>query len=281
MVAAPHELAPLHELNHGFSWKPLSGPFRRISEAQARSYNERGYFVLRGALSAAQVAEVLAEIDPFEAQAEAYLRSQPGGRVSIARAGEITFTTHLVKRSPKLREFGRSALFRDLGHDILGPDVRMYWDQAVYKKPGTRDPFPWHQDNGYAYIEPQQYLTCWIALSDTDERSGCPWIASGQHLRGTLRHRWTDIGYVCFEETPPSAESAPARAGDIVVFSSLTPHATGPNEGSGVRKAYIVQLAPDGAAVLRPDASGALERIPANDPERQFPLLVRGEPAVD
>jgi hypothetical protein len=45
-----------------------------------------------------------------------------------------------------------------------------------------------------------------------------------------------------------------------------------------VRKAYIVQLAPDGAAVLRPDAAGGITRIPASDPGRQFPILVNGEP---
>ena len=38
------------------------------------------------------------------------------------------------------------------------------------------------------------------------------------------------------------------RAGDIVVFSSLTPHTTGPNLTGEVRKSYIVQFAPDGAA---------------------------------
>ena len=77
----------------------------------------------------------------------------------IARAGEITFTTHLVTRSSALRAFCASRLFQNLAHDLIGPDVRLYWDQAVYKKPGTRADFPWHQDNGYTFIEPQEYLT--------------------------------------------------------------------------------------------------------------------------
>jgi len=34
-------------------------------------------------------------------------------------------------------------------------------DQAVYKKPAIPR-IPVHQDNGYTYIEPQQYLTCWL-----------------------------------------------------------------------------------------------------------------------
>src|SRR5690606_22202254 len=114
--------------------------------------------------------------DPIEARVEAFLRSRPDGRLFIARAGEITFSTHLVLRSALLRAFCASPLFQDLGHDLIGPDVRLYWDQAVYKKPEADRDFPWHQDNGYAFVEPQQYLTCWVALSDATLENGCPWV---------------------------------------------------------------------------------------------------------
>ena len=278
MSAVSRSELQMHELNQGFSWKPIAGPFRALSEEQARSYNENGFFVLRGALDAKTCAEVAAEIDPVEATGEAWLRTQPGGRVHIARADEITFTTHMVKRSALLRSFVASSPWREVAQDILGPDVRLYWDQAVYKKPGTPTPFPWHQDNGYAYIEPQQYLTCWIALTRADEESGCPWIVPGAHVHGTLAHRWTDLGFICFEEAPRAPVAAPVEAGDAVVFSSLTPHTTGPHRGTHVRKAYIVQYAPEGAEVLRPDGQGGVTRIPANDPERQYPVVVRGVP---
>ena len=129
------------------------------------------------------------EIAPFEAKSEAFLRKQPGGRFAIARADEITFTTHLVARSPFLREFCRHPVFCDLVHDLIGPDVRLYWDQAVYKKPGTRAPFPWHQDNGYTFVEPEAYLTCWVALTDATRDNGCPRVVPGLHRGGTLAHR--------------------------------------------------------------------------------------------
>ena len=48
----------------------------------------------------------------------------------------------------------------------------MYWDQEVYKKPEKPRRVPWHQDNGYTYIEPQQYLTIWLALTDATEEMG-------------------------------------------------------------------------------------------------------------
>ena len=267
------------ELNGSFEWLDHRGPFRILTEEQARSYDERGFFVLQDALTASEVEEVTAAIDPFEQEAEEALRSMEGGRFFIARADEITFTTHLVLRSTLLRRFTAGALFADLCADLIGPDVRLYWDQAVYKKPGTESPFPWHQDNGYAFVEPQQYLTCWVALTDATPDNGCPWVVPGLHRRGTLAHEHSDIGYVCLRE-PEGAVATPAARGSIVVFSSLTPHSTGPNRTEDVRKAYIVQFAPTGAAVLRRGPDGPLQRVLADDPARQYEVLSRGERVV-
>jgi ectoine hydroxylase-related dioxygenase (phytanoyl-CoA dioxygenase family) len=259
-----------HARNTSFEWSPPPGPYRRITAEQARSWDQNGYFLLENALDRPTVERVIAEIDPWEAKVEAALREQ-GGKRFIARADEITFTVHLVLRSQFLRELCAGPVFQDLGHDLLGPDVRLYWDQAVYKKPGTEAPFPWHQDNGYNFVEPQCYLTCWIALTDATEQSGCPWVVPGLHRLGTLEHWTTPLGYRCLEENPPGAVPVEALAGSIVVFTSLTPHATGANRTAGPRKAYIVQLALDGTCQVRsnPD-TGAIEKLAQNDPARQF-----------
>jgi phytanoyl-CoA hydroxylase len=264
------------ELNRSFEWHDHHGPFRTVTDAQALSYDQRGYFVLPEAFTAAEVDALTAAIDPFEQRAEDALRGMEGGRFFIARADEITFTTHLVLQSEMLRRFTAGPMFADLCADLIGPDVRLYWDQAVYKKPGTESPFPWHQDNGYAFVEPQQYLTCWVALTDATEDNGCPWVVPGLHRRGTLAHEYSDIGFVCLRN-PDGAVAAPASRGSIVVFSSLTPHSTGPNRTDDVRKAYIVQFAPTGAAVLRRGPEGPAQHVPADDPARQFEILRDGQ----
>ena len=267
--ATSQSAPPLHPRNRGFEWTPAEGPFRRITPEQARSFNERGFFLLEDALDRDTVARVTAAIDPFEAQGEEALRTLPGKRMFIAEADGITFTVHLVKRSPVLREFSASRLFVDLCCDLIGPDVRLYWDQAVYKKPEYPKPFPWHQDNGYTYIEPQAYLTCWIALTDATVDNGCPWVVTGGHLRGTLAHRPSQLGFVCREQDGPEATPVEARAGSIVVFSSLTPHRTGPNTTKDVRKTYILQYAPDGARV-------AETGVACDAPDRQYLIAQNG-----
>jgi len=270
-----------HPWSRDFRWRPPNGPFRRISAVQARSWDEQGFFVLEDAFDPATVARLIAEIDPFEAKVEAFLRTRPGGRLLIARADEITFTTHLVARSDYLRAFARHRVFCDLAHDLIGPDVRLYWDQAVYKKPGTQAPFPWHQDNGYTFVEPQAYLTCWVALTNATEANGCPRVVPGLHRGGTLAHEATDLGFICFEEPPCEPVAAPVRAGGIVVFSSLTPHATGPNTTPQTRRAYILQYAPDGASTLRAGADSAITREPCAASERQYAVLRDGRPVDD
>ncbi len=262
-----------HPYNESFQWQP--SPVRgRLPEGLAARFDAEGFCLYEGAFDADRVARAIAEIDPWEEKVESFLRTREDGKLFIARAGEITFSTHLVTRSAYLRELSAAPPILDLCHDLVGPDVRLYWDQAVYKKPNPEE-FPFHQDNGYTYIEPQQYLTCWVALTDATEENGCPWVIPGWHRYGTLAHEATDLGFRCVES---SSEAVPvlARAGDIVVFSSLTPHRTGPNTTDAVRKSYILQYAPDGARCRGQDGVGAGTGV-QDDPQRQYPVLRGGE----
>eukprot|EP01037_Dinobryon_pediforme_P017532 gene17532-17732_t len=110
---------------------------QKTENMQANFYDTYGYVVIEDVFDEKTIEDVTTEIDDLEAEVEAHLKQMDGGKGFIGRAGEITFSTHLVKR----------------------PNVRLYWDHAVYKKPGVQKIFPWHQDNGYTFLEPQQYLT--------------------------------------------------------------------------------------------------------------------------
>jgi ectoine hydroxylase-related dioxygenase (phytanoyl-CoA dioxygenase family) len=107
------------------------------------------------------------------------------------------------------------------------------------------------------------------------------WVVPGAHRRGTLQHWHTELGWRCLPESTEGAVAVEAPAGSIVVFSSLTPHRTGPNRTDGVRSAYILQYAPDGARLLQGDpAAGPGAPVPCTEPGRQLPILAAGEPVV-
>ena len=225
---------------------------------------------------------VIDACDRLEARTDEFLASRDDGRFSIADHGAITFSLFPVLTDDAARRFAVHPVFVDLCHDLIGHDVRLYHDQAVYKKTEKPRRFPWHQDNGYTFVEPQQYLTCWVALTDATVDNGCPQVVPGLHRAGTLAHHDADpLGWEIFEEHP-DAVAAPVDKGGIVVFSSLTPHLTGPNATEAVRKAYILQYAPAGAETLQgePNGDGTPLRAFADDPDRQFPVLLGGEPVA-
>jgi phytanoyl-CoA hydroxylase len=266
----------LHPWNQDFHWPEHKGPFRLVTPEQADAFDRDGFFVLEDAFDPATVREVVEAIEPFDAEVLEFLRTRPDGRFSIAGVDTVSIALHLVTRSPRLHAFAAHDVFVGLGHDLVGPDVRLYWDQSVIKQPHGSEPVLWHQDNGYTYVEPQAYLTCWVALTDATIDNGCVWVVPGVHRRGTLTHRDTPIGFECFAD-PPGAVPVPVRAGSVVVFTSLTPHTTGRNATDERRIAYILQFAPDGAVALRGNPErGPGRPEPQDDPDRQFLILSEG-----
>ena len=261
----------LHENNKGFKWSMPAGPYDFLNPEQIKSFDENGYAIVEDAFTSEEIEKVLEKIDPFEFNVTEALKGLDGGKFFISRAEEITFTTHLVTQSEELKEFSKHEVFTGICKDLVGDNVRLYWDQAVYKKPGTKDEFPWHQDNGYTFIEPQAYLTCWVALTDTDETNGCPCVMPGLHKKGTLHHETTDIGYEIPLDSSDSV-TLPLKAGSIAVFSSLTPHRTGPNLNEDIRKAYILQYAPEGSKRL---ISHSLSEE-VNEESRQYFVIKEG-----
>lgn len=251
-----------HPDNRDFLWRSSPGPYRYLDANKVAEFDERGFLVIEKHFDSGWVAAACSAIEERLGQG--------------TRFNDATYAARLVGESDVLRDLCFAEPFPDLCWDLVGPDVRLYWDQAVYKRSGPSH-FPWHQDNGYTFVQPQQYLTCWVALTDATLANGCPWLMPGLHLEGTLEHRQTELGLSCLSSPttiwnpPAGAEPAVVRAGSIVVFSSLTPHATGPNETASTRKSYILQFAPSGAVALvdgRPSQ--------CDSPHHQFSILSGG-----
>ena len=250
---------------------------RVLDPQSVADFNAKGYTVVREAVSQHDLQRLLPIIDAMEAcEDETRLTLDNGGTV-VFGVHQMTFACNLAARDAHLRAFASSAIMRDLMHDLIGPDVRLYWDQAVYKKPRHVAGFAWHQDNGYTFVEPQDYVTCWLALTDADASNGCPWVLPGLHQSGTFAHDQGKEGLVIAGLDPDSiAERAvctPAKAGDMVVFSSLTPHMTGPNLTDKTRKAYILQYIPDGTERIYDDG----RREDLCSLVNHFPILENGK----
>jgi ectoine hydroxylase-related dioxygenase (phytanoyl-CoA dioxygenase family) len=270
------ERAP-HPWNREFSWRDHVGTPTTITRDQMASYDRDGFFVFEDAFDAGTLAALDAELAPGDAGVKEFLAKMPDGRYSVAGLDTQTVAPHAVMRSAYAREFVAHPVLAGIARDLVGPDVRLYWEQSVYKQPQSAEPVLWHQDNGYTYTEPQAYLTCWIAITDATLENGCVSVMPGVHREGTLAHRNTPVGEECWGDWD-AAVDVPVRAGSIVVFTSLTPHATRRNRTDDVRKAYIVQYAPDGAVAHFGDANaGPPVKTEVLADDRRFWVVRDGE----
>ena len=270
-------------------------PLQILSEEQADDLDHKGFTVVEEAFSAAEIGQLREEIDRLEEESVLRLKAQ-GKQPSrkISSIDKITFTSGLAQQSALARSFCASPFFQQVCHDVLNcDDVRLYHEQAVYKKPCPGRIFPYHQDNGYTFIEPLQYLTCWVALNDASAENGCPWFVPGLFRRGPLLHKFDERngGWAISDLRSDDAVCVPLKAGSVAIFWSLTPHMTGPNNTESVRKAYICQYAPDGYdnRIWDKDANGghgglmqtdAAEKTVVNE-DRNFLVLkdTKGVPA--
>jgi ectoine hydroxylase-related dioxygenase (phytanoyl-CoA dioxygenase family) len=270
-----HRTREPHPWNGGFEWALPDRLPTTITPEQRDQFDRDGFFVLRGAVD----PETIAAIEPACAEGVAMvagLLEQSGGRFSVAGLDTQIVAPHLVLRSEALRRFCRHPILTGTCRDLMGDDVRLYWEQAVYKATHGAEPVLWHQDNGYTFIEPQAYLTFWVSLTDATVANGCVSIMAGAHRDGTLTHAETPIGFECWGDHD-SAVDVPTNAGDVVVFSSLSPHATRINTTDAVRKAYIVQYChADAMGYLGDGSGGRGDPRPQADPDRQFPVVSGG-----
>lgn len=269
----------VHPWNRGFTWSLPGAEPTTLTRSQRDEFDRDGFTVLRHVFDHDELDGIDRAIAPGEHLVRDLLQQLPGGRLSVAGLDTQTVAPNLVGGSEVLRAACRNPTLAGVCADLVGPDVRLYWEQAVYKQPNSAAPVLWHQDNGYTYVEPQAYLTCWIALTDATPDNGCVSVVPGVHREGTLVHRSTELGEECWGDWDRAVD-VPVEAGDVVLFSSLTPHATRRNHTDAVRKAYIVQYVPDGAEALEgaPSAGEPTGRRLLDDPVLNLPVLRDGQP---
>ena len=158
------------------------------------------------------------------------MKEHQGGRVRLSEADTITFTAHIVRESPVLSAFAAHPAIKDVCHDLIGDDVRLYWDQSVYKKteqaagislaPGQR----LHVHRAAAVpdaVDPAGGRRRRERLP-VDRAAACTsWAPCSTGSRASASSAW---------KSAPDAVCAPAKAGDIdrVLVAGSAPHRTEP-----------------------------------------------------
>jgi ectoine hydroxylase-related dioxygenase (phytanoyl-CoA dioxygenase family) len=204
----------------------------RLTKEQLHEFRERGFFNLGPVFAPAELEEIRAAYDAI--LASPLLLGEKG-------KGKFHFSPLIHVQSPVLCRYACSAKLVEPMMELLGPDVRLYWDQAVSKPPGATSDVPWHQDNGYTPVDPPEYATCTVALDRMTIDNGCMWIQPGSHRRGFQPHKPTDFFFQIGYEGAETGVACELEAGDVLVLSSLTMHRTGANVTDRPRRSWVVQ----------------------------------------
>jgi ectoine hydroxylase-related dioxygenase (phytanoyl-CoA dioxygenase family) len=199
------------------------------TSAVARTFDAQGYVHVPGFFTEDEIGRVRDEIERTGQTLE---------RQSRLNAGSMIFLNNLHRQNQLLQDFVCQDRLVAFLAEVMGPDFWIRWDQCVCKGPGAPE-FPWHQDNAYNTLK-DPHFQLWIAVSPTTADNGGLWLAPGSHKRGLVPHHKRGTHQVA-DETPADPVLIEAARGDIVLFSSLMLHYTGPNVSTNHRWAYVVE----------------------------------------
>lgn len=219
-------------------------------------YEEHGFVVVRGAVSAEFVDELQAATDALEAAAAEFvantgvrgvfyeMQSQSGRkREPAVFPGALRKITGPSKGHPAFqrlrRDPGVMAIVVELG--LARP--RCVVDQVNFKHPIVGTPFPYHQDASFVHGDAKDALAKFggmnavVALDAADVDNGGFAVLGGTH-RGPLRDQHgydtSTMNEGMFDQ---SQLTVPALApGDAVFFHPLLAHGSGPNRSPRRRR---------------------------------------------
>jgi len=140
----------------------------------------------------------------------------------------------------------------DIAGSLIGENIQLFHDQALYKPAKIGGAVPWHQDNGYWRCQPADLVSIWIALDDADRENGCMIVIPASHVDGQVSHSRAKTGdrelpALLFTDANESkAVSVPLKAGHAMVHHCLTVHQTQPNWSDRDRRAIVIHYMPVG-----------------------------------
>lgn len=169
------------------------------------------------------------------------------GNTAVAKRTATTVRkfSGLVAHEPAFDRYMREASTADVAVELTGKPLGLYADQALMKPPEVGSEKPFHQDNAYFGVTPDDaVVTCWCALDDATVENGCLFYLAGSHKRGLVEHE-------TIEATPhlvpqglrrEDAVPVPARRGTVIFHHGWVLHMSPPNTTKSWRRGMVLHL---------------------------------------
>src|SRR5437870_7534219 len=222
---------------------------RKLSPAQAESYERDGFLSPNAALTADEAAACRRKLAAFEKAVGGPLTSEATDARYRSRTHVLLAWVHGLVRHPAIL---------DAVEQLIGPDILVYTSTWFIKEPESPAIAAWHQDATYFGLRPYEHVTAWLALTDATAANGCMEFLPGSYRRGQLPHRAGVVAAsvnragqaVTIDVDDAPAVHAPLRAGEFSLHHTLCLHRSQPNRSSGRRAGLAISYVPTSARHL-------------------------------
>lgn len=159
----------------------------------------------------------------------------------------------MCERSIHFRRLLYHETLLDLIESLLGPNLQLFHDQALFKPAHHGGAVFWHQDNAYWKCQPANLVSCWMTLDDVDVSNGAMHLIPGSHRQAVSHDRaestsaLLDLGG---EVDDKKAEVIDLPAGGALIHHCQTLHYTPPNTTDRQRRAFIIHYMTPGTKNL-------------------------------
>ena len=205
-----------------------------LSSAQLKQYKDEGYVSPIDALSKDEALEIREEIELIEKKWPKELEGL--GRNYI----------HLI--SPIFDKVSHNPKILDAVESIIGRDILICGTTLFIKNPNEKGFVSFHQDAKYIGLEPHNWVTAWIAVTDANEENGCMRMWSGSHKdelkyhnqkfdENNLLTRGQTVENVPIKETTPVI----LKAGQMSLHHPTIVHGSGLNRSNDRRIGFVIQ----------------------------------------
>ena len=206
----------------------------KLTTEQLDHYKNKGYISPVNALSSIEAKEIRDEIEKIE-------KNWPKALEGINRN-----YVHLI--SPVFNKVCLNKNILDAVESIIGKNILICGTTLFIKNPKEKGFVSFHQDAKYIGLEPHNWVTVWVAITDANEKNGCMRMLSGSHKENLRHHeekfdennlltRGQTIKNVSLDKTDPVI----LKAGQMSLHHPKIVHGSGLNYSDDRRIGFVIQ----------------------------------------
>ena len=205
-----------------------------LTSKQLEQYKHFGYVSPIDVLTSKEALEIREEIEKIE-------NRWPNELDGLGRN-----YIHLI--SPIFDKVCHNSKILDAVESIIGKNILVCGTTLFIKNPDEKGFVSFHQDAKYIGLEPFNWVTAWVAITDSNETNGCMKMWAGTHKNEIKHHnqkfdennlltRGQTIENVPINET----KSVILKAGQMSLHHPAVIHGSGLNKSKERRIGFVIQ----------------------------------------